>query len=143
MVPHAGTIDLDMGLAVGVLELDCYEELAQRLRSLGFEPMVNDQGNRRLQTWVAEFPDHASVDFLIPFVDDVHQGGTLMHIERDLAAIVTPGLELAFKDRVWEELSGEVHSGARGQDNSGMRSGRVYRVKVPRLREQAGKQGRL
>ena len=40
------------------------------------------------------------------------EGGALLHIEPDLAAIVTPGLELAFKDRRWKELSGQLPSSA-------------------------------
>lgn len=113
VAPHAGTMDLDLGLAVGVLDRERYRELALRLRDAGFEPEINDQGNPRFQTWVAELPDSVSVDFLIPPLKDTDRGGTLLHIEPDLAAIVTPGLELAFRDRVWKELTDAVPSGAR------------------------------
>ena len=49
---------------------------------------------------------------LIPPVEEGDAGGELRHFESDLAAIVTPGLELAFKDRRWVDLSGRIASGA-------------------------------
>ena len=45
--PHAGTMDLDMGLALAILNNERYRELGRRLRDAGFEPEVNDQGNER------------------------------------------------------------------------------------------------
>ena len=45
--PHAGTMDLDMGLALAILKNERYQELGRRLRDAGFEPEVNDQGNER------------------------------------------------------------------------------------------------
>jgi len=48
--PHVGTMDLDMGLALAILNLERYRELGHRLRDAGFEPAINDQGNRRLQS---------------------------------------------------------------------------------------------
>ena len=110
--PHVGTMDLDMGLALAILNCERYRELGRRLRDAGFEPEVNEQGNRRLQTWTAGTPHPVTVDFLIPPVEERDKGGELRHFESDLAAIVTPGLELAFKDRRWIELSGCLPSGA-------------------------------
>ena len=111
--PHAGTMDLDMGLALAILNRERYRELAVRLRDAGFEPELNEQGNRRLQTWIARAPQLVRVDFLIPPASEPDEGGALLHIEADLAAIVTPGLELAFKDQCRKELSGETLDGAR------------------------------
>ena len=110
--PHAGTMDLDMGLALAILNRERYRELGARLRDAGFEPAVNEQGNLRLQTWTGRTPHPVRVDFLIPPTDEAGGGGALLHIESDLAAIVTPGLELAFQDRRWKELSGQLPSGA-------------------------------
>ena len=110
--PHAGTMDLDMGLALAMLNSERYRDLGARLRDAGFEPDVNEQGNARLQSWTVSTPLPVRVDFLIPPTDETDQGGALLHIENDLAAIVTPGLELAFKDRRWKELSGQLPSGA-------------------------------
>ena len=57
-------------------------------------------------------PQPVTVDFLIPPNDKMNDRGAIHHIESDLAAIVTPGLELAFQDRYWKELSGPHSSGA-------------------------------
>ncbi len=110
--PHVGTMDLDMGLALAILNHERYRELGRRLRDAGFEPEVNEQGNRRLQTWTAGRPHPVTVDFLIPPVEESDKGGELRHFESDLAAIVTPGLDLAFRDRRWKEISGSLPSGA-------------------------------
>ncbi len=110
--PHVGTMNLDMGLALAILNRERYRELGRRLRDAGFKPAVNDQGNKRLQTWTADTPHPVTVDFLIPLVEERDKGGELRHFESDLAAIVTPGLELAFRDRRWKELSGRIPSGA-------------------------------
>ena len=109
---HAGTMDLDLGLALAILDHERYRELGRRLRDAGFEPEVNDQGNRRLQTWTVAMPHPVTVDFLIPPTRETDEGSARLHIESDLAAIVTPGLELAFKDRRWKELTGRLPSGA-------------------------------
>lgn len=110
--PHVGTMDLDMGLALAILNCERYRELGRRLRDAGFEPDINDQGIRRLQTWTAGAPRPVTVDFLIPPIEVNDRGGTLRRFESDLAAIVTPGLELAFEDRRWIEMSGRTPSGA-------------------------------
>ena len=110
--PHAGTMDLDMGLALAILKNERYQELGRRLRDAGFEPAVNDQGNKRLQTWTVDTPHPVTVDFLIPPIEEKDKAGELRHFESDLAAIITPGLELAFKDRRGKELSGRLSSGA-------------------------------
>ena len=110
--PHAGTMDLDMGLAAVILNHERYRELGRRLRDAGFEPEVNAQGNRRLQTWTDGAPHPVAVDFLIPPIEETDEGGRLRRLESDLAAIVTPGLELAFRDRRLIELSGSISSGA-------------------------------
>ena len=110
--PHAGTMDLDMGLALAILNRERYRELRVRLRDAGFQPDVNDRGNQRFQSWTTGGDHPVEVDFLIPPTIETDKGGELLHIEPDLAAIVTPGLELAFEDRCWKELSGTTPSDA-------------------------------
>ena len=105
-------MDLDLGLALGILRGERYRKLGARLRAAGFEPDVNDQGNRRFQSWTTGTPQPVTVDFLIPPTDKSDDGDAIHHIESDLAAIVTPGLELAFQDRCWKDLSGPLSSGA-------------------------------
>ena len=115
--PHVGTMDLDIGLALAILNRERYRKLGARLRDAGFEPVVNDQANRTLQTWTAGAPHSVTVDFLIPPTVEADKGGSLLHIESDLAAVVTPGLELAFKDRHWKKLSGPTLSGGQATRN--------------------------
>ena len=110
--PHAGTMDLDMGLAAAILNHERYRELGSRLRDAGFEPAVNDQGNRRLQTWTDGAPHPVAVDFLISPIEETDEGGRLRRLESNLAAMITPGLELAFRDRRLIDLSGSISSGA-------------------------------
>ena len=111
---HVGTMDLDVGLALGILNERRYQALRAGLRSAGLGPHVNDQGNRTLQRWTTSgSPQSVTVDFLIPPGNELTSGSRIRHIESDLAAIVTPGLELAFEDRRWIELAGPVPSGAR------------------------------
>ena len=101
-----------MGLALAILNRERYRELGRRLRDAGFEPAVNDQGNKRLQTWTAGTPHPVTVDLLIPPVEETDEGGRLRRLESDLAAMIIPGLELAFRDRHLIELSGSISSGA-------------------------------
>lgn len=61
-------------------------------RHAGFKAAINEKGSQSLQTWTA--PE------------------ALPHIESDLAAIVTPGLDLAFKDLRLKELASLIPSGA-------------------------------
>ena len=46
--PHAGTMDLDMGLAAVILNHERYRELGRRLRDAGFKPEVNAQGKQEV-----------------------------------------------------------------------------------------------
>ncbi len=110
--PHSGTMDLDVGLALGILNEQRYRELSARLRGAGFAPDVNDQGNPTLQRWTTGPPQPVKVDFLIPPSGESDRGNRIRHIETDLAAIITRGLELAFEDRCWIELVGPIPSGA-------------------------------
>lgn len=109
---HAGTIDLDLGLGLALLGEQRYRELAVRLRAAGFEPDMNQRGNRTPQTWITGPPQTVTVDFLIPPPHEAKPNARILHIEPDLAAIVTPGLELAFFDRTWIELSDTLPTGA-------------------------------
>lgn len=108
MEPHAGTMDLDLGLKLGILEGERYREVAKRLRDAGFDMDKNEQGNPTLQRWKIETPagKNALIDFLIPPASDTDKPGELFHLEKDFAAIITPGLSLAFRDRERVLLSG-------------------------------------
>ena len=114
---HAGTMDLDMGLALAILNKERYRDLRNRLRDAGLEAGMNEVGNQTFQAWIAPGPPLVKVDFLIPPPGDAAKAGEVFHLERELGAIVTPGLDLAFKDRRLIELSGRVAPGARATRN--------------------------
>ena len=107
---HVGTMDLDLGLSLALLNADRYEELTARLRRAGFKPDVNEAGNLTFQRWkiVPSEQLKVTVDFVIPPTLDQDEGGKIRHIEKDFAAVITPGLHLAFKDRQKFSLSGST-----------------------------------
>src|SRR5438046_291711 len=43
--PHVGTMDLDVGLAVALLDEGRYRTITDRLRKAGFSQDVNEEGN--------------------------------------------------------------------------------------------------
>jgi len=107
---HVGTMDLDLGLSLALLNTDRYEELTARLRRAGFDPDVNEVGNPTFQRWKIEPSGRlkVTVDFVIPPSLDEDEGGKIRHIEKDFAAVITPGLHLAFKDRQRVSLTGST-----------------------------------
>lgn len=105
---HVGTMDLDVGLTLAIFDEKRYEALAERLRRAGFVPDTNEEGRLTNQRWKIKDFGHVTVDFLIPPSDDRDQGGRLKHIQSDFAAIITPGLRLAFIDRQQITLSGRT-----------------------------------
>ena len=109
---HAGTMDLDMGLALAILEEERYRELSARLRTAGFAPDVNATGNRTNHRWRIGGAQPTTVDILIPPSAETDRGGTLRNIESDFAAVITPGLDLAFQDRRKVAISGHTLFGA-------------------------------
>lgn len=100
---HVGTRDVDLGLSLAVFDAAQYRDISDRLRGRGFEPMTNDSGNATRQTWGLK-SSSITLDFLIPPVAVAQRAGSLQDLERDFAAIVTPGLGLAFLDAVTIEI---------------------------------------
>ncbi len=108
---HIGTMDLDVGLAVALLNQGRYRSLIERLRRAGFSQDQNDQGNPTRQRWKFEQTEKVTVDFLIQPTLPEDRGGKLRDIEPDFAAIIAPGLHLAFEDRRRVTLSGQTIMG--------------------------------
>ncbi|MFA5763116.1 MAG: nucleotidyl transferase AbiEii/AbiGii toxin family protein [Bacilli bacterium] len=96
---YPGTKDLDIGLALGLLDNQRYQAITDRLRSAGFVPSLNDRGNEKRQTWHMSEGSGVTIDFLIAPTSDTDRPGHLRDIEGDFAAVITPGLQLAFADR--------------------------------------------
>jgi hypothetical protein len=102
---HPGTNDLDVGLALAVLDDSKYAEISARLRAEGFEPDTNDAGNLTVQRWRMRALN-VTVDFLIPPARDQDSGRRIHNLENDFGALLIRGLELAFDERVNIDLSG-------------------------------------
>ena len=105
---HIGTMDLDLGLSLAILDRKRYEDLTLRLHRAGFEPDENEEGNPTLQRWKVSTSSglKVTVDFLIPPSLNADKGGDLRHIEKNFAAVITPGLRLAFQDKMKVALKG-------------------------------------
>lgn len=106
--PHAGTMDLDIGLAAALLDQGRYREISDRLRRSGFAPDVNEAGNPTRQRWKFEAHEKMTIDFLMPPMSPDDRGGSLRDLEPDFAAVIAPGLHLAFMDRMRLSLSGQT-----------------------------------
>lgn len=108
--PHPGTNDLDVGLALAVLDDERYAEISARLRAEGFRPDTNDAGNETVQRW--RLGDlKVTVDFLMPPAPDQDDRVRVQNLEGDFGALITPGLQLAFDERVNVELDGHTLHG--------------------------------
>lgn len=106
---HPGTNDLDIALALGLLDNERYAEVSDRLRAEGFEPDRNADGNHTLQRWRLGTLK-VTIDFLIePTGEETAQ--RIKKLQSDFGAVVTPGLGLAFEDRVQIKIDGATLSG--------------------------------
>jgi hypothetical protein len=106
---HVGTMDLDVGLKLALLDEGRYRTLTERLRNAGFTPDQTDEGLPTRQRWRIAAPlGTVTVDFLIPPSQETDQGGKLRNIEKDFAAIISPGLKLAFQDRRRVRIDGKT-----------------------------------
>lgn len=95
---HAGTTDLDLGLTLALIGEERYEAIADRLRRAGFQPDQTSEGHPTRQRWILPEP-RVTLDFLIDDGrDNPANGGKLFNITKDWAAIIAPGLRLAFRD---------------------------------------------
>lgn len=110
---HVGTMDLDVGLTLALLDEGRYRSLTARLRDAGFTQDHNEEGRPTRQRWRIMGARSVTVDFLIPPSSDADQGGALRDIEADFAAIIAPGLNLAFQDRHRVRLDGMTILGER------------------------------
>ncbi len=111
-LPHIGTLDVDIGLGVAILDDQKYHELEERLRGAGFVPDVNSAGKPTSQRRrIATGARSVTVDFLIPPTAPSDRGGRLRNFEEGFAAVIMPGLELAFQDREEITLTGETLHG--------------------------------
>jgi hypothetical protein len=105
---HVGTMDLDVGLALALLDEGRYKTLTERLRAAGFTMDTNEDANRTRQRWKVESVGGVTVDFLIQPSLAGDKGGRLRNLEHDFAAIIAPGLKLAFQDHQRVTIEGQT-----------------------------------
>lgn len=108
---HVGTIDLDLGFSVAVLNDQLYEEIARRLSEAGFAPDQNEAGNITAQRWKSA--QGVTIDFLIAPTRPDDKGGRLRNLDKGLAAFIIPGLDLAFADSALVTIEDELPGGGR------------------------------
>ncbi len=104
---HVGTQDLDLGLELTILDNSEYQLLSSRLRNAGFRQDLNPGGRPTRQRWIHPAAG-LTIDFLIPPADADQEPGTLQNLEPDFAAVITPGLEMAFEDFEVVEVQGKT-----------------------------------
>lgn len=103
---HPGTMDLDLGLDLAILDEERYQGIAQRLRGADFVPDTSEKGFPIRQRWIhSNFPS-AKIEFLIPPAGPEAKPGKLQNLEFELAAFIIAGLEVAFNDRIIVTLEG-------------------------------------
>lgn len=105
--PHVGTRDLDLGLSLALLDQERYADMSQALRREGFKAQTKPNGGVRRCTWVHPGVG-VTLDFLMPQPQEGTAPGRLQDLEEDFAAIVTAGLQLAFRDAIDLQLAGET-----------------------------------
>jgi nucleotidyltransferase AbiEii toxin of type IV toxin-antitoxin system len=107
---HPGTNDLDVGLAIGLLDDEQYAEVGERLRQEGFGPDTNNKGNPTPQRWKLGTLK-VTIDFLLPPIPGAEVGGRMQPLEGDLSAMITPGLQLAQRERQEVVVDGHTLKG--------------------------------
>jgi hypothetical protein len=105
---HVGTLDLDVGLKLALLDEGRYRTLTERLRDAGFAQDQTEEGRPTRHRWRVTGLGSVTVDFLIPPLLATDQGGALRDIEKDFAAVIAPGLKLAFQDRRRVRIDGRT-----------------------------------
>lgn len=105
---HVGTMDLDIGLELALLDEGRYREVSAQLRRADFEMDKNEEGRPTRQRWAIERDGKVTVDFLIPPSREGDRGGRLRDLEPDFAAVIAPGLRCAFHDREQVTLTGRT-----------------------------------
>lgn len=105
---HVGTLDLDIALAVAVLDDERYKSISSRLREAGFIPDTNEAGKMTRQRWRIDEGATVLVDFLIQPSQPEDKGGQQRYLEQDWAATIVPGLHLAFDHRTRITLDGRT-----------------------------------
>ncbi len=95
---HVGTQDLDVGFQLALLDGERYKAFAEVLRDEKFAPVEKTSGAKLRQTWTSTEVPTVAIDFLVPPSPDHDEARRIQNLEGDFAAIITPGLHLAFRN---------------------------------------------
>jgi len=107
---HPGTNDLDVALGIALLHEEEYTEISRRLAGEGFGPDENEDGNPTPQRWKLEGVN-VTVDFLIPTLPGHPPEKRVQPLQSNFAAYITPGLDVAFDERVEVDILGTTLKG--------------------------------
>ncbi|MBL8913425.1 MAG: hypothetical protein JNM17_22190 [Archangium sp.] len=107
MVAHVGTMDLDLGLDLAILDESRYEQLVELLKTSKFVPDETGQG--KLATYRWKHSTGITVDFLIAPGSDPKAKTRV--ISNELSAFQAAALPLAHRDRLEVRLSGKTLEG--------------------------------
>jgi hypothetical protein len=110
---HPGTIDVDLGLELMVLEDEGYASIADLLRQAGYRAEDKEEDRIRRQTWRSDpaLGAPVTIDFLIPRSPRQPRSVRLQNLETDFAAVIADGLHLVEHDRRKVRLSGRTLRG--------------------------------
>ena len=96
--PHLGTKDVDLGLALRLVDEERHDEVAGRLRLAGFKRDTNESGNLTPQRWILPGIQGVSLDFLVQPKKGGRRPKPVRQFGADFGAYQIPGLQLAFED---------------------------------------------
>ncbi len=107
---HLGTLDVDIGLGISIMDENRYRDIETALRNGGFEPDISNKGNKARQRWRITDPSNinVTVDFLIPPLDGDERGWRVQNLTESFAAFVAPGLRFAFEDYMEVPFAGHT-----------------------------------
>ncbi len=108
--PHPGTIDVDLGLELMVLEDEGYSSIANLLRQAGYRAQQKEDDRIHRQTWRSDpvLGAPVTIDFLIPRSPLQPRSARLQNLAKDFAAVIADGLQLVERDRRKVHLAGQT-----------------------------------
>ncbi|MCC7495893.1 MAG: nucleotidyl transferase AbiEii/AbiGii toxin family protein [Fimbriimonadaceae bacterium] len=138
--PHPGTVDVDLGLELAVLDDEGYASIAKLLRAAGYRAEEKEEDRIRRQTWRTDpaFGPKVTIDFLIPRSSEMPRPARIQDLEADFAAIIADGLQLVERDRRKVVVSGQTLRGEQAERSiwvCGPASFTVLKARAIHLRE--------
>ncbi|MFZ2655974.1 MAG: hypothetical protein WAX69_13670 [Victivallales bacterium] len=108
---HCGTMDVDLGISIAVTDIEVYEDIAETLGKMGFEPGKNTRGVEQKHSFVKKT---GNAKLILDFLTAKHSGpadSLMKNIQDNLSAIQVEGLALAFDKPLRIQINGKLLSG--------------------------------